>query len=384
VKIEKIRAVPVVLPLETPFRGGTYVVRNRNTIVAVAECSGGIVGAMYGGDEDMEQQKVAGLINREFNELLAGREVLEPDDVRAIYMELMNLPLDLGYRALVDLDMGRHGIQQQALSLVDIALWDALGKELGKPVHELLGGAKREEIPVIAIGGYYHDTEPKGTALEAAWLVGQGLSGMKMKVGRAPLQDDLERIRAARGATGADFLIAVDVNQGWTVEDTVKFCEAAGEFGLAWLEEPVKWYDCLTGLAEVRKRCSIPIVSGQGDISEFRSKDLVRYGAVDQLNTDCTLVGGISGWMNVANFAARNGVAMGHHEEPQVSATLLSVVEDIGPVEIFADRSRDPLWREILLDPPLPSQGFMKVPQGPGLGLELDWSIIDRHSRPQK
>ena len=380
-KIKSVRAVPIVLTLDQPFRGGTYVVRNRNTIVCVIESSDGAIGAMYGGDEDMEQDSVCALINGEFANTLVGRNIESPDEIRDVYRELMNMPIDLGYRALVDLDMGRHGIQQQAVSLVDIALWDALGRSLDMSVADLLGGAVRTEIPVIAIGGYYHENEPDDTAAEAAWLRSQGLSGMKMKVGRARFEVDEDRIRAVKAAAGENFLVAVDVNQGWTVEQSIDFCTATADLGLAWLEEPVRWYDCLTGLAEVRKLSSIPIVSGQGDISEFRSKDLVRYGAVDQLNTDCTLVGGVSGWMNVAEFAARNGVAMGHHEEPQVATTLLSVVENIGPVEIFADQSRDPLWLEILKDPPLPSNGYIKVPQGPGLGLELNWEIIERYTK---
>lgn len=380
-KITSIRAIPLCLPLEQPFRGGTYVVRNRNTIVCVVETADGTTGAIYGGDEDMEQEAVCGLIDGAMAQALVGRVLETPEDLRAVYRELMDLPLDLGYRALVDLDMGRHGIHQQALSLVDIALWDTLGKSCSTSVAELLGGPLHRRIPVIAIGGYYHHDEPAGTAAEAARLREQGLAGMKMKVGRARFEVDEERIRAVKASAGDNFLVAVDVNQGWSVEQSIAFCEAAADLGLAWLEEPVKWYDCLTGLAEVRKRSTIPIVSGQGDISEFRSKDLVRYQAVDQLNTDCTLVGGISGWLNVARFAAEHSIRMGHHEEPQVALTLLSVVADIGPVEIFADERRDPLWRSILKNPPLPDRGELQVPEGPGLGLELDWSVIERYAR---
>jgi len=380
-RIKDIRAIPLELTLEKPFSGGTYVVRNRNTIVTVVETTDGVRGETYGGDEDMDQAEVVKLVNGVFRDQLLGRELADPAAVRAAYAELMSLPVDLGFRALVDLDMGRHGIHQQALSALDMALWDALGKSLKQPVHALLGGARRSRIPVIAIGGYYHAQEPAGTAGEAAGLREMGLSGMKMKVGRAPFAQDVERIQAAKEAGGANFAVAVDVNQGWSVQQSLDFCKRAAGLGLAWLEEPVKWFDCLTGLAEVRTQSTIPIVSGQGDISEFRSKDLVRYGAVDQLNTDATLVGGVSGWMNVAAFAAERGVAMGHHEEPQVALTLLSVVEKIGPVEIFANPDRDPLWRKIVQDPPLPRDGFLEVPQGPGLGLPLDWKTIERYTK---
>ena len=376
-RIKDVKAIPVELNLETPFAAGTYRVVHRNTIIAVVEFENGTRGEMYGGDEDMEQAGVVGLINKEFKQALVGKDVDSREDIAAIYAELRDMPIDLGYRALVDLDMGRHGIHQQALSLVDIALWDGLGKLKNKPVHELLGGARRSELPVIAIGGYYHANDPKGTADEAALLRESGLAGLKMKVGRVAFEDDVARIEAARAVAGKDFLLAVDVNQGWRVDQAMTFCRDAAGLGLAWLEEPVRWYDCLTGLAQVKAMSTIPIVSGQGDISEFRSCDLVRYGAVDQLNTDVTLVGGITAWMNVAAFAQTKGVAMGHHEEPQVSLTLLSVVEKAAPVEIFHNEKRDPLWRKILRNPPTPRNGVMAVPQGPGLGLELDWQFID-------
>jgi D-arabinonate dehydratase len=378
-RIKEVKAIPIHYLLEKVFKAGTYKVTNRDTIVVVVKFEDGTQAEVYGGDEDMEQDRVVSLINGEFQPLLVGQDIDSPEDITAAYEKMMNLPVDLGYRALVDLDMGRHGIQQQALSLVDMALWDGLGKLKKQPVHALLGGAERDWITVISIGGYYHDNDPQGTADEAASLRDYGVAGLKMKVGRATFEQDVARIEAAWKAAGKDFMLAVDVNQGWTVAQSKKFCKDAGDLGLAWLEEPVRWYDCLTGLAEVRKESKIPIVSGQGDISEFRSCDLVKYGAVDQLNTDLTLVGGVTGWMRVAKFAEKHGVAMGHHEEPQGALTLLSVCKKIGPVEIFANEIRDPLWRKIMASPPQIKDGKMQVPQGPGLGIPLNWNFIDKY-----
>ncbi|MBN2438851.1 MAG: mandelate racemase/muconate lactonizing enzyme family protein [Deltaproteobacteria bacterium] len=380
-RIKSLKAIPIHYPLEEVFRAGTYQVSNRDTIVTVVVFENGVTGETYGGDEDMEQDRVVGLINKEFQPFLVGRDINSREDIAEVYDDLMNLPIDLGYRALIDLDMGRHGIQQQALSLVDLVLWDGLGKLKNKPVTELLGGAKRTCLPVISIGGYYHLNDPQGTADEAAKLREFGVGGLKMKVGRATFEEDLARINAAWTAAGKDFLLAVDVNQGWTVSQAKTFCGQVSDLGLAWLEEPVKWYDCLTGLAEVRKESKIPIVAGQGDISQYRSCDLVRYGAVDQLNTDMTLVGGITAWMRVAAFAEKYGVSMGHHEEPQVSLTTLSVVKRNAPVEIFANEKRDPLWRKIMKNPPRVADGFMDVPDGIGLGIPLNWDFINKFKR---
>ena len=107
--------------------------------------------------------------------------------------------------------------------------------------------------------------------------------------------------------------------------------------------------------------------------------DLVRYGAVDQLNTDITLVGGITSWMRVAKFAEPLGIKMGHHEEPQVSLTTLAVVENPAPVEIFANPKRDPLWRQIMKNPLKIKDGMVEVPDGPGLGIPLNWDFINKY-----
>ena len=379
-KIKSFKCIPIHYTLDEIFRAGTYQVKNRFTIVGVVEFENGVRGEIYGGDEDMEQDAVVNLINNEFQQFLIGTDIDCPEDIYKLHDQLMQFKIDLGYRALVDLDMGRHGIQQQALSLVDSTLWDGLGKLKNKPVFELLGGAKRTHIPIISIGGYYHPNDPEGTADEAKELYEvYGVGGLKMKVGRAPFEEDVARIEAARKATHPDFKLAVDVNQGWTGAEAIDFVHKAADLGLAWLEEPVRWYNCLTGLAEVRKESRIPIVAGQGDISEYRSMDLVRYGAVDQLNTDITLVGGITSWMRVAKFAEPLGIKMGHHEEPQVSLTTLAVVENPAPVEIFANPKRDPLWRQIMKNPLKIKDGMVEVPDGPGLGIPLNWDFINKY-----
>lgn len=115
-KIKSLKAIPIHYTLDEIFRAGTYQVKNRYTIVVVAEFENGVVAETYGGDEDMVQERVVGLINKEFQPYLVGADVDCREDIAKIHDTLMNLPIDLGYRALVDLDMGRHGIQQQALS----------------------------------------------------------------------------------------------------------------------------------------------------------------------------------------------------------------------------------------------------------------------------
>ncbi|MEG2049018.1 MAG: mandelate racemase/muconate lactonizing enzyme family protein, partial [Comamonas sp.] len=233
---------------------------------------------------------------------------------------MFTLPLDLGNRGLHQLDMHPRGIIMQAISCVDNAMWDARGKLYGTPVYKLLGGV-RERVPVISIGGYYpkNGQDPlEAIAEEVDMVRAAGCMGIKMKVGRASLEQDLERVRAARKAGGADFVITVDANQGWDPLDAVKFCVAMerADLGVRWMEEPVKWYDQTDGLMLLAHKTTIPINVGQGEISGRACRDLIIKGGVSILNLDCTLCGGVTEWQRVADMARLMNVEMAHHEEP--------------------------------------------------------------------
>src|SRR5580698_6086876 len=149
-RIKHIEAVALVRQLEEVFRGGTYKITSRNTIVTRVELDNGIVGETFGGDEDQYQSDVCRIVNDIFRPLLAGKDVR---DLEAHWERMWMARIDLGNRGIHTLDLAKHCAQTQAIAAVDIALWDALGKSLRQPVYKLLGGY-RERVPVIAIGGY--------------------------------------------------------------------------------------------------------------------------------------------------------------------------------------------------------------------------------------
>lgn len=374
-KITDVKPIPLVLPLSRPFYGGTYVIRARNTLIVRIETDEGIAGETYGGDEDHFQDDLVSVIHNHLRPLLIGQD---PFMVEALNETMLNLPIDLGNRGLHALDMARHAVRMQAIAAVDIALWDVRGKALGQPLYRLLGGF-RNTLPVISIGGYYSgDGTTAALVDEVALCKDAGVAGIKMKVGRASLTHDLERTRVIREAGGPDFVIACDANQGWTVSEAIAFAREVEPLNIAWLEEPVKWYDCIEGLRQVRAATPIPVNSGQGEISRQGMRDLIVRGAVDIINTDVTMVGGITQWRKIAGLAECFDIAIGHHEEPQVAAHLLAASPRGGFVEIFADRRRDPLWYELPACPVEISGGMLHVPEGPGLGLPLDQSVIAR------
>ncbi|MBZ5562193.1 MAG: mandelate racemase/muconate lactonizing enzyme family protein [Acidobacteriia bacterium] len=375
-KITQIKAIPLVRSLPEPFLGGTYRITSRNTLVTEVHTDTGIVGQVFGGDEDKYQQEIAAVIETRLAPLLIGED---PRDVEKHWERMFRADPGLENRGLHTLDLANKAILMQAISAVDIALWDVIGKTFSTPVYKLLGGY-RAKVPVIGIGGYYG--KGKGDRELIAEMEGyrrDGLAGVKLKVGRADVQEDVRRVRIVREALGDDFVIACDANQAWTPEQAIRFARLAENLNVRWLEEPVQWYDQLRGLRLVRQKTAIPVVAGQGEISRFGCRDLILNEAVDILNVDVTLSGGITEWRRIAAMAGMFHIGMAHHEEPQVAIHLLASVPHALYVEIFPNPERDPMWFELPLRQPRIKDGFMEVPQTPGLGIDLNPEVIRKY-----
>jgi L-alanine-DL-glutamate epimerase-like enolase superfamily enzyme len=376
VKITNIEAIPLERNLEHVFKGGTYEITSRYTLVTEVHIDDGVIGQTFGGDEVKTQKEIVALINGPFRELLIGENLF--DFERNWDSMFRCTALDSLNRSIHTLDLANRSVLMQAISAVDIALWDAMGKTLGLPVYRLLGGY-RTAVPVMGIGGYYQEGKgEKEFAEELRSHIRAGLAGIKMKVGRLSVADDAERVRQAREIVGDTFTIACDANQGWTVEQAIEFCKRIQGLRVRWIEEPVVWYDQLKGLAAVRAS-GIPVCAGQGEISRFGCRDLMLANAVDILNVDVTIAGGITEWRRIAYMAGMMNVSMGHHEEPQIALHLLAAVPHSTYVEIFPDPNRDPLWFELPCEQPRISQGLMYLPQTHGIGIPLRADVIERY-----
>lgn len=377
--IDRIEVIPLDMKLNQIFKGGTYQVASRPTIVTRIYLSNGIMGETYGGDEFHTQSQIVALIRDHLAPILVGQDVRM---FAVLHRQLVESNIDLGNRGLHQLDMHPRGILMQAISCLDNAMWDARGKHYGVSLTMMLGG-NRTRVPVISIGGYY---APLGEdpldyiASEVDDIRASQICGIKMKVGRATVEEDLARVSAARRAGGKDFIIAVDANQGWSPRDAVSFCIALEKLDIdvRWVEEPIRWEDQTDGLALLASKTSIPITVGQGEITGIACRDLILKGKVDILNLDCTLCGGVTEWQRVANMAAFMNVEMGHHEEPQLAVHLIAANHHGTYVEIFNNRLRDPLLWQLPVDFPIIRNGYMDVPDKPGIGIKLNEEVIQR------
>lgn len=362
--ITKISTIPIVAPLAREFKGSYYSMTHRATLIIQLHTSEGIMGEAYVGDELAGLQEIRKIVMDEIAPRLIGMDAMRVAQC-----------WDASYPATYDILRDRR-LGLVALAATDTAIWDAIGKALGQPLWKIWGGFTNK-IPMIAIGGYYG--EPLGTiADEIASYRELGLGGMKFKVGGATPDIDAERVRRAFAAADADFLIAVDANQGYTVPDAIEFARRTADLGIMWFEEPVRWHNDRRSLAAVRTASPIPICAGQSEFSPSGCRDLMEGGSIDVCNFDASWSGGPTAWLRTAALAHAYDVRMGHHEEPQVSTHLIAS-QSHGTVAECFHPDRDPFWWNMIVNRPELKDGYLELSDAPGLGWDLNWDYIDQY-----
>lgn len=336
----------------------------RATLIARLHTNGGVVGEAYVGDEDATLADIERVVQHELWPVLEGQDVLA---VERLWSRAYPVTFDI-------LRDRRVGLV--ALAAMDTAVWDAVGKVLEQPLWRLWGGF-RDRVPLIAIGGYYG--EPLGSISdEISFYRDANLAGVKFKVGGASPAEDAERVRRAREAAGEDFILAIDANQGYTVGEAMDLAHRIEDLDIAWFEEPVRWHNDRRSLRDVRMRIRIPVCAGQSELSASGCRDLMEAGAIDICNFDASWSGGPTAWRQAAAIARSYDVAMGHHEEPQVSTHLLASVPHGTVAECFHP-DRDPFWWRLIANRPVVTDGKVILPERPGLGWELDASYVASH-----
>ena len=365
-RIHSIEAIPIEMPLGRNFGGSTYTVLKRCTVVTRMRTDEGLVSEVYNGDNREHGREIVRLIHDELAPRVRGRSPFEGE---RIWDELFALT---------------HGTRDpktllEAIACVDCALWDLVGKAQGQSVCSLLGG-HRSRLPIISIGGYYAEGKTHadiGREIEAYRRA--GMAGCKFKVGGLTPEEDATRVEAARHAGGPDFILAVDANRGWSVEDAVRFAHLVEPLDIRWFEEPCHWYDDVAMMARVRQATRIPITAGQSEVTYHGVRRLVEAGAVDLVNFDASEGGGVTEWRRAALLCRAAGVEMAHHEEPQIAQQLIAAVPHGTYVECFADPERDPVWQAMWANRPPIKDGMMEVARDPGFGLILDEAMIRRY-----
>jgi L-alanine-DL-glutamate epimerase-like enolase superfamily enzyme len=314
---------------------------------------------------------VVELIRRELGPAVIGRD---PGDITAIWDALYS-----GSRAHYGAregrlfpTVGRRGITVAAMSGIDIALWDLAGQALGVPVWRLLGGKYRDRVPAYASGGW---APVGGIGKQLAQYVERGHRAVKLRVGLQDrsVDDSAARVREVRDTLGPDVGIMVDAHGTWSVRDALRFARKVETCDLAWFEEPVS-ADNLAGLAEVRRATDIPIATGENEQTRFGFRDLIAAGAVDILQPDIAIAGGITECQRIAALAAAHELTVAPHlwgSAILFAAGLHLCVATPCATVVELTRGENPLLHELVEETFELVDGHVLAPERPGLGLTL-------------
>jgi L-alanine-DL-glutamate epimerase-like enolase superfamily enzyme len=267
---------------------------------------------------------------------------------------------------------GRRGLAMFAISGVELALWDLLGKARQVPVYELLGGLVQPRVRAYASLLRYGSASEVGRAVAA--VAGSGFTAIKLH------QVDVESVAVAREAVGDHVELMLDTNCPWSVEEAIQVGRRLERYDLRWLEEPVWPPEDYAGLARVRAAVRIPIASGENDATVHGFSALIAAGAADIVQPSMTKVGGVGEMKKIAALAAAANVTLVPHSfyfGPGLAATLHVAVSTPGVpyVEFPPGNLQAPLMAE----PVRCVDGSVSIGKRPGLGADPDPDVIARY-----
>ena len=375
-QIKKVTCHVVAAPVERPFtssRGWQY--KQRGSCIVEIETGDGVVGwgECYG-----PSQVARAYIESQYAPRIIGRD---PFDVEVIWEDLYNRIKDYGNK----------GMAISALSGIDIALWDIIGKTCGKPVHKLIGGAYRTEVHSYATGLYFIDMDRliEEAVEEAQGYVAEGFTAVKMKIGLGSPKLDLERVRAVREAIGGEVRLMVDANHCFTVPAAIRLGRELEKLDVEWFEEPISPED-LDGYVEVTRALDMAVAGGENEFTRWGFRDIVARKAMDIVQPDVCAAGGISECRKIAALAAAHGVECVPHAWGSaigLAATLhfLAALPDqppsfrpMPPLLEF-EQCENPFRDLLTVDPIVQKRGVVQVPTGAGLGIEVKRDVLDRY-----
>ena len=367
-KIARVTATPLNVPLHIKLVGA-----DRRTSLAVCfvevETDGGLTG--HGLTGITEEDVIAQIVNGVAGPAIVGDDPLAHERLwDKLYWTLM--------------PRGQTGYAAHALAAIDVALWDLKGKAFGAPVWRLLGGA-HPRVPVYATFGFGFFEREQLAAAAKLWR-SQGFTRLKMTVGNDALRyrdarpvmdvirEDAARVRAVREAVGPDVELFIDGNCNLDLYHATKLVEMVKPLGVSFFEEPLTQND-VPGMAQLRRTTGIALACGQNEGLAFRFRDLLTAGAIDYAQPNVVITGGYSQCLKIAGMAAAfnvsvaNGGAWGFHNMHLQAGVANGTLVEHHYLAVE-------LCKQIYRGLPEPADGWLTLPETPGLGFEPDRDAI--------
>lgn len=378
-KIVEVKVHPLRTALQQPFAFSQGWVKNRSATLVEVVTDEGITGWGEAFAQGLEPPQIAAaVIESALKPLVLGAD---PLDIEVLWHRMYHATRDYG----------RKGSVTAGISAIDIALWDIAGKAYGVPVYRLLGGAFRTRVQAYATGFYRISGQGESARLgdEAIAHFEAGFRAMKVKLGYGLADDVAVMAAVARSLDTRPVTLMVDTNHAYGVGDAVRLGQALAPYDLRWYEEPVA-PEHIAGYREVRSRVSMPIAGGENEHTLYGFRDFLGAGAVDIAQPDIGSVGGFTACRHVIALAQSHGVQVNPHvwgsAIAQAASLQLIAAVPIAHHSVFAqepifeyDRSSHPFRQALVAQPVEQRDGWVDIPSRPGLGVEVDRSVLDRY-----
>jgi D-galactarolactone cycloisomerase len=378
-KIADLRIHVLKSALSAPFAFSQGWVRQRSATLVEVTTDEGITGWGEAFAQGLEPPEIAAtVIDKALRPLIIGAD---PLDTELLWHRMYHMTRDYG----------RKGSVVAGISAVDIALWDIAGKHYRVPVYRLLGGAFRMKVQPYATGFYRVKGQGEGKRLaeEAMRHFEAGFSLMKVKLGYG-VDDDIACMKEiGRAIQGKPITLMVDTNHAYGRADALRLGRALEEYDLRWYEEPVAPED-IAGYAEMRAKLRMPIAGGENEHTLYGFRELLGAGAVDVAQPDLGSCGGITAARHIAAIAQSHGVQVNPHvwgsAIAQAASLQLLAALPVAHHSLYApepilefDRSSHPFRVQLITRPIQQVGGWVEIPSGPGLGVEVDRAVLEKH-----
>ena len=379
-KIADVRTHVLSTPLDQPFAFSMGWVRERNTMLVELVTDEGIHGWGEALCHGLQPPEIAEtVVQVALKPILLGQD---PFDVDVLWERMYNLTRPYGQKGAVP----------NAISAVDIAIWDCLGRALGKPVHKLLGGAYRTELQPYATGFYRvaGASYPAAAVEEAKRHIANGFTAMKLKIGFG-VEKDIEYVLAVREAIGPGPRLMIDANHAYDVASARRILKAIEPARVHWFEEPISPED-IDGYRELKNLTDIYLAAGENEFTKIGFREWIARRAVDILQPDLCAAGGFTECRKISALAQAWHMALVPHvwgsgiglaASLQFLATVPPAPLALEPVEpmLEYDQSAHPFRQDLVRGALSMEGGKVRVPDAPGLGVEIDRDVIERYRK---
>ena len=365
-KIVDIKTHLVTVPYIEPNMLAVGTIAKGSSIIIQAFTDDGIVGL----GEARGYNHIMAMIESEIIPLVVGED---PFNIETIILKYLHSVTAL----LSDMEGA-----SEAIGGVEMALWDIIGKKVGRPVYQLIGGKFREKILIAAFMNLKSIDE---VVQDAKVAVKQGYKTIKLKVGR-DLEEDIAFVAKVREAVGPGIEVRVDANGSWTPGTAVRQIRKMEKYDPQFIEQPVARYD-MTGLGYVRAKSHIPIAVCEGGLTLYRLSEIIRRGAADFISTDPLRLGGVLMFKKAAHMAEAAGIPLvTHASRLGISKAVWLHLCISTPNAMYANdilASNGVGFRasvDDLVDIKFEHEnGYLKVPEGPGWGVELNEDALKKY-----